>query len=47
MTDSDIFKFCLNFYNISEADWNNSDYIIKNNLDTAVFNLYYTICSFN
>jgi hypothetical protein len=42
-TESDIFKFCLDFYNISEADWNNTDYSIKNNFDLS-FNLYYELC---
>ena len=42
-TESDIFKFCLNFYNISETDWNNTEYCIENNFD-LIFNLYYELC---
>ena len=47
MTESDIFNFCLKYNNISETDWNNNaDYILENNLDGSVFNLYYALCDF-
>ena len=46
MTELDIFNFCLKYNNISIEEWNNSNYIVENNLDGKVCNLYYALCDF-
>ena len=47
MTELDIFNFCLKYNDISIEEWNNNaDYILENNLDGKVFNLYYDLCDF-
>ena len=40
MTEDQIWKFVVSFYNADETD------LTKNNTDIKVFNLYYALCDF-
>ena len=42
-TDEQIFKFCQNFYNISDADFNNTELTVEKNFD-LIYNLFFELC---
>ena len=44
-TDEEAFKFCLNFYNISEADWNNTELTIEKRFD-LIYNLFFSLTDY-